>query len=323
MRAIIYGAGAVGGLIGARLFQSGTDVVLVARGAHRDAIRDHGLRVLAPDGDEVTLPIPVVGHPRDIRFSDDDVVFLAMKTQHTAAALDDLATSSPARRMSIVCAQNGVENERLASRWFADVYAMCVMCPAGHLEPGVVEAFGAPFQGLLDLGRYPTGLDARAEAISAALERAGFASIPRADIMRWKYRKLMNNLANAANALCGSGPALADVSARARTEAETVLRAAGIDCASVEEDTERRGDLMQLAPLRPGHERGSSTWQSLRRGTGSVETDYLNGEIAMLGRLHGIPTPVNELLQRLCAEHAHANRPAGSLDATELLARLG
>ena len=323
MRVIVYGAGAVGGLIGARLFQAGTEVVLIARGAHHDAIRDRGLRALAPDGDDVTVPVPVVGHPREITFTDDDVVFLAMKTQHTASALDDLSAASRSRALPIVCAQNGVENERLASRWFADVYAMCVMCPANHLEPGVVEAFGAPFQGLLDLGRYPSGVDDRTRSIAATLEHAGFASIARDDIMRWKYRKLVVNLSNAANALCGTSPALADVTARARVEAESVLRAVGIDFASAEEDAERRGELMQLAPTRPGQERGSSTWQSLRRGTGSVETDYLNGEIAMLGRVHGVATPVNELLQRLCAEHAHANLPAGSLDAAELLARLG
>ena len=323
MRVIVYGAGAVGGLIGARLFQAGTDVVLIARGAHHDAIRDRGLRVLAPDGDDVTLPVTVVAHPREINFTDDDVVFLAMKTQHTATALDDLSVAAGSCSLPIVCAQNGVENERLASRWFSDVYAMCVMCPANHLEPGVVEAFGTPFQGLLDVGRYPSGTGGRTKAVTDVLEQAKFTSIARADIMRWKYRKLIVNLTNAANALCGASPALADVSARARVEAEAVLRAAGIQFATAEEDAARRGDLMRLAPAGPGHERGSSTWQSLRRGTGSVETDYLNGEIVMLGRHHGIPTPVNELLQRLCAEHAHANRPAGSLDAGELLARLG
>jgi 2-dehydropantoate 2-reductase len=42
----------------------------------------------------------------------------------------------------------------------------------------------------------------------------------------------------------------------------------------------------------------------LRRQTGSVESDYLNGEIALLGRLHGVPTPVNHLLQRLANEYA-------------------
>jgi 2-dehydropantoate 2-reductase len=323
MRIVVYGAGAVGGLIGARLFQAGTDVVLIARGAHHDAIRDRGLRVLAPDGDDVTLAVPVVDHPRALAFTDDDVVCLSMKTQHTAAALADLTDAVAGRSIAVLCAQNGVENERLALRCFGDVYGMCVMCPAGHLEPGMVEAFGTPYQGLLDLGRYPNGVDERARAIVAALEGAGFSSLAQPDIMRWKYRKLINNLANATNALCGSGPALAEIAGRARAEADAVLRAAGIDAASAEEDAERRGELMRLAPERPGHVRGSSTWQSLRRGTGSVETDYLNGEIALLGRLHGVPTPVNQTLQRLCAEQAHANRPAGSLDPAELLARLG
>ena len=43
---------------------------------------------------------------------------------------------------------------------------------------------------------------------------------------------------------------------------------------------------------------GGSSWQSLVRGTGTIETDFLNGEIVLLGRLHGIPTPVNADIQR-------------------------
>ena len=43
--------------------------------------------------------------------------------------------------IAVVCAQNGVENERMALRSFPDVYAMTVMCPATHLEPGVVVAY--------------------------------------------------------------------------------------------------------------------------------------------------------------------------------------
>ena len=62
MRFVVYGAGAIGGVIGARLFQSGHDVALIARGAHYDAIRDHGLRIQSP-ADDATLPIPVVDHP--------------------------------------------------------------------------------------------------------------------------------------------------------------------------------------------------------------------------------------------------------------------
>jgi len=58
VRFVIYGAGAVGGVIGARLFQADQNVVLIARGAHHDALRDKGLRLICHDED-VTLPVPV------------------------------------------------------------------------------------------------------------------------------------------------------------------------------------------------------------------------------------------------------------------------
>ncbi len=60
MRYIIIGAGAVGGTIGGCLFQGGHDVVLVARGAHLDALRAHGLRLATPLGTDL-LDIPAVG----------------------------------------------------------------------------------------------------------------------------------------------------------------------------------------------------------------------------------------------------------------------
>jgi 2-dehydropantoate 2-reductase len=74
----------------------------------------------------------------------------------------------------------------------------------------------------------------------------------------------------------------------------------------------------------PGHDRrGGSSWQSLARGLGSVETDYLTGEIVLLGRLHGVPTPANELLQRLANEMAAERRRPGSVPERDVLARLG
>ncbi|HLK44528.1 MAG TPA: 2-dehydropantoate 2-reductase N-terminal domain-containing protein, partial [Acidimicrobiales bacterium] len=89
MRFVIFGAGAIGGVLGGRLHQHGADVVLIARGAHLDAIRAAGLRLQDPDG-EVTLPVAAVGHPRDAALREGDVVVLAMKSQDTAAALDAL-----------------------------------------------------------------------------------------------------------------------------------------------------------------------------------------------------------------------------------------
>jgi 2-dehydropantoate 2-reductase len=71
----------------------------------------------------------------------------------------------------------------------------------------------------------------------------------------------------------------------------------------------------------PGLQRGGgSSWQSLVRGTGSVEADYLNGEICLLGRLHGVVTPVNALLQRRANAAAAAGLAPGSTTEDELLA---
>src|SRR4051794_6341220 len=114
MRYIIYGAGAVGGVIGARLFQQGHDVVLIARGSHLDAIRSRRLTLETPDG-PASLAILAVAHPSELHFNSDDLVLLTMKTQDTPSALDDLRATAGAE-IPVVCAQNGVENERLAAR---------------------------------------------------------------------------------------------------------------------------------------------------------------------------------------------------------------
>ncbi len=199
-----------------------------------------------------------------------------------------LAAAAPPE-IAVVCAQNGVENERLALRHFAHVYAMCVMLPGDAPRAGGRPASSAPITGLLDLGRYPTGSTTRAGAIAAALERSTFESIPRADVMRWKYRKLLMNLANAAEALCGPGDGVGRARAagalRGRSRAATPPASTS---ASLEEDQERRADRMQIKPIAGAMRGGGSSWQSLRRGTGTIETDYLNGEIVLLGREHGV-----------------------------------
>ena len=81
MRYIIYGAGAVGGVIGGTLFVAGLDTVLICRGAHLDAIRERGLTLDAPQGPQ-QLRIPVAGHPRELTFGAGDVVVLTLSLIH-------------------------------------------------------------------------------------------------------------------------------------------------------------------------------------------------------------------------------------------------
>ncbi|WP_338701710.1 2-dehydropantoate 2-reductase N-terminal domain-containing protein [Streptomyces sp. Q6] len=328
MRYVIIGAGAVGGAIGGRLAQSGQDVVLVARGAQYEALREHGLVLRTPDGEHTHRP-PVVDGPEALgELRADDVLVLCVKTQDSAAALAAWGPrpvaggGTAAGRLPLVCAQNGVESERLALRTFQRVYAMCVWLPAEFVEPGVVRADGTPLTGILHLGRYPSGSDDTAHAVAADLAKSHFEAPVADDVMRWKYAKLLANLANAIEALSGvltseEGIALFR---RARAEGEAVLGAAGIAYTSRDEEKSTRADKIRFEPFDGSPRGGGSSWQSLRRGAGSIEADYLNGEIALLGRLHGVPTPVNDVLQELADDAARRGRPAGALSVAELVA---
>jgi 2-dehydropantoate 2-reductase len=320
MRVVVFGAGAIGGVVGARLFQHGVDVTLVARRAHAEALAS-GLVLESPD-ESVTLPIPVVTDVSALQWTEDTVVLLAVKGQDTEEALLQLLTVAP-QQTPIVCMQNGVENERRVLRRFPRTYAVCVLCPASHLAPGVVVAHSAPVTGLFDLGRYPSGVDDVAEAIAEALGASTFESVARPDIMRWKYRKLVMNLTNAVEALSGPEARDSALAREARREGEAVLQAAGIAVASVEEDRERRGDLLAYRPTPSGTRGGGSSWQSLERGSGSIEAEFLNGEIVLLGALHGMATPVNSRLMVLALQAAADRIPAGSWSIDALTTAVG
>lgn len=320
MRYVVIGAGAVGGVAGGRLALHDHDVVLVARGEHGRVMAEQGLTIESPDGVE-NVAVPVHDKPETIAFRAGDVAVVAVKSQDTAGVLHALRSVAPPST-PIVCLQNGVENERAALRLFERVYGICVMCPASHLEPGVVQANSSPVAGILDIGRFPGGVDEVAEAVARDLSASTFVSEPRPDIMRWKYAKLLMNLGNAIEALCGTGLRDSRVYGLAREEAIAVLRAAGIPFASAEEDQARRGDILRMRPIAGQRRGGGSSWQSLERGTGSIEADWLNGEIALLGRLHGVPAPVNSVLQRLADGAARRGDPPGSMTEDEILALL-
>jgi 2-dehydropantoate 2-reductase len=321
VRFVVFGAGAIGGVVGARLNQAGRDVVLVARGAHYEAIARDGL-VLETPRERVTLSIPVVAAPDALSFSAHDVVLLATKSQDTLAALEAVRNAAPAST-PIVCLQNGVENERVALRIFSQVYGAVVMAPTAHVEPGVVQAYGAALTGEINLGRYPRGVDDRCRTLSDALRSARFTSEPSADIMRLKHAKLIANLANAVQAICGDDRGAGELIERAKTEGREVLDAAGIafDDDHVS-DLRGRWESWEVGEIAGRARAGGSTWQSVARRAGSVETDYLNGEIVLQGRQIGVPTPVNDLLQSLAGRTVREGHSPGWLSAADVVAQI-
>jgi 2-dehydropantoate 2-reductase len=320
MRFVIYGLGAVGGVVGGALADSGRDVVAVARGGQLNALRGGPLTLHTPKGTK-RVPIDVVSSIGSVDLASDDIILVTVKSQDTAAAATDLADVADVDT-AVVSLQNGVANEHTLMRYFKNVYGAVVMMPATFVEPGEVSVYGEPFLGTIDVGRYPSGIDATVEFVTSSLRDAGFDSQLNTDIMRWKYGKLLGNLTNSIEAVCGLGTRNGELGRLIVDEGVRVLAAAGIDYASEAEEDERRAGNIEHDEAAGVARRGASSWQSIARGSGSIETAYLNGEISLLGRLHGLPTPANDLIQRTAAELAKASDPERKVPESEILSRL-
>jgi len=323
-RYVVVGAGAVGATLAAELQAAGRAVVLVARGAQLDALRAAPLRYLRPDGAH-RVDLAVVGSPQELELRPDDVLVLATKAQDGDAALADWAWrpvgadgALAAEVLPVLVLQNGLDTERAAARRFATVYGAAVWSPTTYLTPGEVVSAGDPAVGVVWIGRYPAGSDARLAEIADDLRAARHLVEIVDDVPRWKAGKLLSILGNALEALYPAGPLRDRATGALRAEALRVYAAAGIVAADPATATALELSTFVAAAV-PGHTRsGRSTWQSLQRGA-APETDFLNGEIVLLGRQHGVPTPRNAAAQAAVHRAAGQRVAAGSLGEKELL----
>jgi 2-dehydropantoate 2-reductase len=320
MRFVVFGTGAIGGTIAAALARAGREVTAIARGAQLEALRAQGLRLRTPDED-VTVRFPVCDSPAAAGIGPGDAVLLTMKGQDTQPALEALRAAG-VQDQPIFCVQNGVDNERKALRLFANVHAVTVIMPAAFLRPGEVAVYSAPQLGVFDVGRAAGGQDGDDAAFAEAMRAGNIACYVEDDAMASKYGKLLLNLGNIVGAAFGPDVNTAALSAGLQKEAAAVLDAAGIVWKDLGMTDPRRTRHMKMSAVSGVERFGSSTAQSLERGTGSIETDWLNGEIVLLGRLHGVKAPLNAAVTRLAAELARSGAPPGSLGADRLEALL-
>lgn len=333
-RYVILGTGAIGGAIGARLAEAGVDVVWVARGEQARILADSGLTLRTPGG-VVRASAPVWSGPDEAELTSDDVLVAAVKTQQVAdllAAWADVqvptgeGVRSAGAVLPVVLATNGVAAEDLALRWFRRVFGMCLWMPVTHLNPGEVIAPLAPNTGDVHVSRVPAGLtDAADRALLDRLRRdwesAHVTVALPDDVMPWKYRKLISNIGNVFDALVQPGYQ-GELLDSAVAEARGVLDVAGIEVTSDEDEdaARQKGSTSQSVAGDP--ETGSSTWQSLRKG-GTLETDYLNGEIAAIAARIGSAAPINARLASVARRAAAEGRTPGSLTLADLAGELG
>ncbi|MFC1965616.1 ketopantoate reductase family protein [Chloroflexota bacterium] len=329
MRAVIYGAGAIGGAVGGYLALAGNDVILIGRPGHVDTINKHGLKFVTPAGTH-TLHLPAVADPDQINFGADDVVLLCVKSQDTDETIHALRAVT--EDIPVFCLQNGVRNEEIAFRYFPRTYGARVSVGGIFLTNGEVVSDSSP-PGFLIIGRYPTGVDSLVEAVATSLRAAGFSVMVTPDVMPYKWGKLMRNLGNAVGAITdATGDDNNRIAEAARQEAREVLAQAGINWTWVvaeeavpkqpERPAQQRNNKDVEAKMRPRRAQ-NSTWQSLARQQGTVETEFLNGEIVRLAKKLGLQAPINEALVHITQQMATKRELPGKYTPSELLKLVG
>jgi 2-dehydropantoate 2-reductase len=320
MKVCVYGAGAIGGLIGAHLARIGKDVTLIARGAHLAAMRAKGLRVSGASGDFTVNP----------RVTDDPVeagrqnfVIVALKAHQVAAIADRMAPLLGPETV-VVMAVNGVpwwyfhgiegplRDRRLSSvdpdgrQW--DLIGPqrvlgCVIYPAAEIvAPGEIRHIE---NDRLSLGEPDGAKSARARLLSRALIKAGFKSPVKADIRTEIWVKLWGNVAfNPISALTGgtlkaicADPGTRAVARSIMNEAEAVAVKLGI---TMPIDVESRIDGAAAIG-----EHKTSMLQDFERKR-PIELDAIVGAVAELGDIVGVETPMVDAIYALTRAKAVA-----------------
>jgi 2-dehydropantoate 2-reductase len=310
MRICVFGAGAVGGHLAARLSSGGHDVSIVARGAHLEAMRSHGVTLL--HGEEI-----IRGRVRTENLGRQDAIFVTLKANALGSFAD---AAAPLMRpdTAVVFAQNGIpwwypaDLPRLDPQGklrqqipMGQVVGCAVYSANAVVEPGVIRNF-VPGNNMLVIGAARGGDSPQVNRLRAVLEQAGISSPATEDIRIAVWAKLVQNLGNSTLCLL-TGASVSDVLADPRLkelkdrigqEARAVAAACGIDIAK--------------APTRPsgGHASGAvghkpSMLQDYERGRPMEIEAQLAAPLA-LARAAGVPTPTLDLLIPIAAHKAAA-----------------
>jgi len=294
MKIAVIGAGGIGGYFGGRLAAAGHEVGFVARGAHLEALRRHGLTVRSVNGDFTVAPARATDEPRELGAA--EVVMLAVKTwqlEQATALLAPLMGSGTA----VLTTQNGVE----APQQVADVVGREAVLPglakifASIEEPGVIRHVGGPAS--LAFAEWDGSPSDRVERLRTALVEAGVAATVPESVWTELWAKFLfvvpfGGLGAVTDAPIGvlrSAPGTRRLLEDAMREIRDVGQALGVKLpGDIVEST------MAFVDQQPPEGR-SSLQRDLLSGRPS-ELDAWNGAVARLGSGAGVATPIHALL---------------------------
>ncbi|MEM7446485.1 MAG: 2-dehydropantoate 2-reductase [Pseudomonadota bacterium] len=319
MRVLIFGAGAIGGYLGAKLAMSGVDVTFFARGPHLEAMQTNGL-ILHTEGERHVVQGTFTGDPDSV--GDQDYVIIGIKSTSMDDAAPQIArTLGP--DTAIVTAMNGVpywyfykhggefDGLRLKSVdpdgaiWNAldpSRAIGCVVYPAGSIkEPGVIEH---TYSNRFTLGEPDGSRSDRVTSLSKAMTAAGLKAPVRPRIRNEIWVKLWGNLAfNPASVLTrgtlediASDPGTRAIVRAMMVEAQDLASKTGI---SFPIDVDKRIE----GALEVGAHK-TSMLQDLEAGK-SLEIDAMLGAVCEMGRLVGVPTPTCDMILALVHQLQH------------------
>jgi len=307
MKILVMGSGGVGGFYGGRLAHAGHDVTFVARGAHLEAMRAHGLVIEnKAQGDIRLAQVKVTDDPGPV--GPVDLVLIAVKLWDTETAARAVkANVGP--RTAVLSLQNGVIKDDILQE---ELGAAAVIGGAGYVathisRPGVILQTGALQRAVI--GEYDGRRTPRVEAVHAALVKAGIEAEIAPDIRRtlWeKFTFLVGLSGTTATMRMPIGPIRSNLQTRAfllEIMKETVAVGRALGVALPEKYAE---DRLRFADSVPA-DMTSSLHHDLERGN-RLEVEWLSGGVVQLGSRAGVPTPANRAVWDILALHAQGHR---------------
>jgi 2-dehydropantoate 2-reductase len=287
------GAGSVGGYLGGMLARGGHEVSLIVRGAHLEAIRTNGLRVLR-DHEEFTVSCAATDDPREV--GTVELALLTTKTYQNGVSVPAMAPMV-GPETTVVCLQNGVDSYLGVAETFGAerVMAGAVYIEAGREGPGTVRQAGDVVR--VVFGEADGSLSERGRAIESALRDSGIPAELTSDVRTGLWSKFLfiatmagvTTLARQTMAEIMPRPEWRDVILGCLREIESVGRASGINLdPNIVQDTVdyMEGSLEQM------HASMHADFMAGR----PLELEALNGAVVRAGRAAGMATPINNII---------------------------